>query len=174
MLNNVLLCIPLFLSSAFSLNTFEERPTVISEIKGKTDFRFMLPENKQWKVEVKYPYPLDLSESITLVRLHYFDSNGNYVAGIEQHRAQVNKITREEIIIDVKNKKERINKVEGYFTLSQRGEPINLNDVEARFEAWANHDKGGILRWVNDGTYLEMDSARLTKNDMIDWAKSME
>ncbi|WP_166245313.1 hypothetical protein [Paenibacillus turpanensis] len=174
MLKNVLFCFSLILSSAFSLNCNGVSSTVLSEIKEKTDFRFMLPISNEWKVEVKYPYPLDLSKTISMVRLHYFDSNENYVVGIEQHRVSGYKITREETIIDVKNNEERTAKVEEYFTPIQRGELVYLNGIEARFESWANTNKGGILRWINDGTYLEMDSSRLTKTEMIDLAKSMK
>lgn len=79
------------------------------------------------KVEVKHPYPLDLSKTITMVRLHYFDNHENYVVGIEQHKANNYKITREEIIIDVKNKKEKRTKVEVPFIPSQSGELIIFN-----------------------------------------------
>ncbi|MCS7464939.1 DUF4367 domain-containing protein [Paenibacillus doosanensis] len=174
MFKYVLLYISLLLSPAFNVNTVGDSSAILSEIKGKTDFRLMLPTNNEWKVIVKHPYPLDYSKTITMVRLHYFDGNDSYVIGVEQHRANGYKITREKMVIDVKNKEERITKIKEYFIPSQSGELIILNGIEARFEAWASTDKGGILRWVDGGTYFEMDSLRLTKNEMIDLAKSMK
>jgi hypothetical protein len=170
----VLLSVSLFLSSAISVNALEKKSTILLMIKEKTDFRFLLPSINQWKVEVKSPHPLELSKTITMVRLHYFDSDGNYVVGIEQHRASGYKISREEIIIDVKSKEVRKTTAVELFAPSQSGELVHLYGFKARFEAWANTNKGGVLRWVKDGTYLEMDSSRLTKYEMIDLAKSIK
>ncbi|WP_232698967.1 DUF4367 domain-containing protein [Brevibacillus daliensis] len=94
--------------------------------------------------------------------------------GIEQHKAVGYKISREEIIIDVKNNSTRKNVIEEYFKPSENGELITFNGIKARFEAWATKDKGGILRWVNNGTYIEMDSSKLSKNQMIRFAESLK
>ncbi|AEI39696.1 DUF4367 domain-containing protein [Paenibacillus mucilaginosus] len=54
------------------------------------------------------------------------------------------------------------------------GEIIELNRLDARFIPWSGHTSGGFLRWIQDDTYVELDSGELSKNEMIKIAKSMK
>ncbi|MBW5470923.1 MULTISPECIES: DUF4367 domain-containing protein [Brevibacillus] len=52
-----------------------------------------------------------------------------------------------------------------------------MNEVNGRFEPWARtkNDKtfipGGILRWIQSGTFLTMESTSISKEEMIKIAK---
>ncbi|EDL66448.1 hypothetical protein BSG1_03810 [Bacillus sp. SG-1] len=51
----------------------------------------------------------------------------------------------------------------------------------ACYQEWANSGRklngklisGGLLTWIKDGTYLQMDSSYLTKNEMVEIAKTI-
>ncbi|WP_339287858.1 hypothetical protein [Paenibacillus sp. FSL E2-0201] len=150
--------------------------TILNKVKQKATFTLLVPENmpNKWTVELKYPYPLDTNKPIPSVRLHYFDKDENYILGIEQHKAVGYKIKKETIDLDVRNNKSTRIIVEEDFKFNSSGEIIRFSGVEARFTPWASNTLGGFLRWVNDGTYIEMDSSRLSKKDMIEVAKSVK
>ena len=61
-------------------------------------------------------------------------------------------------------------------------EKININDNIGYFQ-WADSGKldrnghliiGGILSWVQEGTYIKMDSSSVEKNKMIEIARLMK
>lgn len=123
----------------------------LSQIKKKTDFKLLSPQNieKKWEVVIK-PYPSAKSNIITSVRLSYLDKklNDYVVVGIEQTKG--NKI-------------------------SNVGNIVDINGSKGRFEAWAEKDKiGGLLRWVQGNTHIEMNSTNLTKDEMLELAKSFK
>jgi hypothetical protein len=98
--------------------------------------------SKKWEVVVK-PYPSADSDTITSVRLSYLDKNlkDYMIVGIEQSKGN---------------------------NISNNGKEININGNKGRFEAWAEEKKGGLLRWVQDDTYIEMNSTNLTEKEMIE------
>ncbi|MBW7454033.1 DUF4367 domain-containing protein [Paenibacillus sepulcri] len=144
----------------------------LNKVKQKSAFILLVPENipNDWTVELKYPYPLDITKPIQSVRLHYFDKKENFMFGIEQHKAMGYKIKKE--TLDIRNNTRTI--VEEDFRFDVSGEIINFGGMEARFTPWANHSIGGFLRWVQEGTYIEMESLELTKEHMIEVAKSVK
>jgi len=94
--------------------------------------------------------------------------------GVKQHKATGYKIKKEQIDIDVRNNTSERKIVEEDFKFDTSGEIIKFNGLEARFIPWADITLGGFLRWVQDGTYIEIDSPELSKKDMIQIAKSMK
>jgi hypothetical protein len=142
------------------------------EIEKAANFRVLFPPNvsNKWNLEVKSPYPLDTTITIEKVRFHYFDENDKYVIGIEE--AKADNLTKEEIIINAKTKKEQ-RLVKKYEPKCIR-ENIDINGYKGCFEAWANRPNGGLLWWIQDGTYIEMDSHSLTKTEMFKIAESMK
>lgn len=94
--------------------------------------------------------------------------------GIEEHKADGYKIRRVETIIDVHNQTSTEKTIVEEFKFDVRGEKIYIDGIEARFVPWANHKPGGYLRWIQDGTFIEIDSGALTKEMMIELAKSMK
>lgn len=149
---------------------------IMEQISKAADFEVLLPHYsmRSWKMEVKNPYPLDLSKAITRVRLHYFNKSGeSYAFGIEQHKALGYRSKREQTNIDISNNTQTPEIMEEDFKFNTRGELVKFNGVEARFEAWANGMPGGYLRWIQNGTYVEIDSMTMPKKYMIKLAKSI-
>ncbi|SMQ81026.1 protein of unknown function [Bacillus sp. OV166] len=61
-------------------------------------------------------------------------------------------------------------------------QPVDINGNKGYFQEWIDSgevDKkgdtitGGLLNWVQDGTYVEMNSSRLPKEKMLEIAGSM-
>ncbi|WP_018759613.1 DUF4367 domain-containing protein [Paenibacillus terrigena] len=94
--------------------------------------------------------------------------------GIEEHKSDGYKIRRVETISDVRNHTSTDKTIVEEFKFDVRGEKININGIEARFVPWANHKPGGYLRWVQDGTFIKIDSGALSKEMMVKLAKSMK
>ena len=59
------------------------------------------------------------------------------------------------------------------FKVDESGKKVSINGIDARFIPWANHTRGKYLRWIQVGTYVEMDSGELTKGMMIELAKGL-
>lgn len=149
----------------------------LDKLKNATEFKLITPYNsfESYKLEIKEPYPLDFGRSISKVRLHYFDKSGQtYVFGIEEHKAVGYKIKRVETHYDVRNHTSTTRTIVEDFKFDVSGENVIINGIEARFIPWANHIPGGYLRWIQDGTYIEIDSGDLSKEMMIELAKSMK
>lgn len=116
-----------------------------------------------------------LSQPVSKVRVHYFDESGHkYLFGIEEHKAIGYRINRVVTNIDVGTGSSTTRTIVKDFIFNERGEKININGIEVRFEPWANHIPGGYLRWVQNDTYIEIDSGELTKEEMIALAKTMK
>ncbi|RCW40859.1 DUF4367 domain-containing protein [Paenibacillus prosopidis] len=149
----------------------------LDSLKSATDFKLFTPHysTKSWKLEIKEPYPIDLDRSIVKVRLHYFDKSGQtYMFGVEQHKAKGYKIKRSETTIDVRNKTSTTKVIEEDFKFDTSGENEEINGIEARFQPWGDGTPGGVLRWVQDGTYIEIDSMHLSQKQMVKLAESMK
>lgn len=159
------------------------KPTLASsnvewdKLKNVADFKLLTPSYsvQSYKLEIKEPYPLVLSQSVSKVRLHFFDESGQtYLFGIEEHKAVCFKMNRVVTSFDVRNQTSTTRTIVEDFKFIERGEKININGIEGRFEPWVNHIPGGYLRWVQEGTFIEFDSGVLTKEEMVELAKSMK
>ncbi|XHU85499.1 DUF4367 domain-containing protein [Peribacillus muralis] len=133
----------------------------ISEIKRKVDFKVVVPQNipNDWTLEKK-TYPWDEKNKITNFSLHYMDSDDKY------------------LLIGIEKSKESSNK-----EMNNNAEQVDINGHKGFFVEWGNSgelDKegelitGGLLRWIQEGTYVEMDSSRVSRNTMLDVARSMK
>ncbi|MFC5470248.1 DUF4367 domain-containing protein [Cohnella suwonensis] len=149
----------------------------LDELKYATDFKLLAPytSTESYKFEIKEPFPLVSGRSISRVRLHYFDKSGQtYMFGIEEHKAVGYKIKRFDTTIDVRNQTSTTKIIVEDFKFDVSGEKVNINGIEARFVPWTDHTPGGYLRWVQDGTYIEIDSGDLSKQMMVELAKSIK
>jgi hypothetical protein len=149
----------------------------LDNLKNAADFKLFTPHysTKSWKLEIKEPYPIDLDRSIIKVRLHYFDKSGRtYMFGIEQHKAIGYKSKRSETNIDVRNNTSTTKVIEEDFKFATSGEIVKINGIEARFQPWTDGTPGGFLRWVQHGTYIEIDSMHLSQKLMVKLAESMK
>ncbi|MCM3671643.1 DUF4367 domain-containing protein [Mesobacillus maritimus] len=135
----------------------------VSEVKEKVDFPIFAPDKipDNWTLEIK-TYPMDEEKHFTHFRLHYMDKNDTILkVGIEQRNEPSNK--------------EKFS--------SPNAEEIEINGNKGFFKAWGNSgeiDKkgelvtGGLLSWIQNGTYIQMNSSRIPKEMMLDIARSMK
>lgn len=125
----------------------------ISEIKKEVDFTVLTPKRipDDWTLEIK---------TSPWLMLHYMDSKDTkLMVGIHLRRG---------------------------YRLSDddfpNGQQVDINENKGYFQEWVDHgevDKngdiitGGLLNWVQDGTTVEMNSSRLSKEQMLEIARSM-
>ncbi|WP_211748998.1 hypothetical protein [Paenibacillus sp. Marseille-Q4541] len=74
--------------------------------------------------------------------------------GIEEHKALGYKINRVVTSIDLRNQSNTTKTIVEDFNFNKRGERININGSDGRFEPWANDIPGGYLRWVFSGFFV--------------------
>jgi len=151
--------------------------TELNKVRLKSEFKLLVPGNipDNWTVELKVPYPFDSTRTIQNVRLHYFDKDENYMFGIEQHKAIGYKLIKKHTYIDVRNNTSETKDVEEDFKFDTSGDIIKFNGLEARFTPWGKSSTpGGSLRWIQEGTYIEIVSSEMSKKKMIKIAKSMK
>ncbi|WP_236712817.1 DUF4367 domain-containing protein [Peribacillus muralis] len=62
-------------------------------------------------------------------------------------------------------------------------EQVNINGHKGFFVEWGNSGElekrgevvtGGLLRWIQEGTYIEMHSSRISRNKMLEVARSIK
>ncbi|MDM5292955.1 DUF4367 domain-containing protein [Peribacillus simplex] len=140
---------------------YNHESITLSEIKRKVDFKVIVPQNipNDWTLEIK-TYPWDEKDKITNFRLHYMDSDDKYLLiGIEQSKESSNK------------------------EMNINADQVDINGHKGFFVEWGNSgelDKkgeivtGGLLRWIQEGTYVEMESSRVSRNKMLEVARSMK
>ncbi|WP_057915953.1 DUF4367 domain-containing protein [Peribacillus muralis] len=140
---------------------YNHESITISGIKKKVDFKVVVPQNipNDWTLEIK-TYPWDEKDKITNFSLHYMDSDDKYLLiSIDQRKGPF-------------KKEMHINE-----------EQVDINGHKGFFVEWGNSgelDKkrelvtGGLLRWVQEGTYVEMHSSRISRNKMLEVARSMK
>ncbi|NYE06984.1 hypothetical protein F4694_003769 [Bacillus niacini] len=132
---------------------YNHNSETISEIKKKVDFTILTPRKipDDWTLDTK---------TTPWIMLHYMDSKDSKLM----------------VAIDLRRG----------FPLSDEDFPhsqqFDINGNKGYFQEWIDSgevDKygdtitGGLLNWVQDGTYLEMNSSRLTKEKMLEIAWSM-
>lgn len=175
MIANIIIAMAISLGALWS----SDEPPDFRKIKSACDFKLLLPDvasTGSWNVEVKWPYPLKFDQPIRNLRLSYFDSEGEYVLGIEQHKARGYIFQKEITEIDIQNRTSRTRKVAERFKASESGERVQIGKYHGYFNVWANREPipGGILHWTQGNTYVEISSGELTKEQMIEVAESMK
>ncbi|MCM3260442.1 hypothetical protein M3664_21875 [Paenibacillus lautus] len=151
----------------------------LHQLSKDTDFVIYAPQlpKTDWKLDIPVPYPFKPGEKkITFTRFSYFDMSGDiYLLGVEQHKAHGYKTTQSITSIDLKNNTSSTRQQERTFTFDSRGEPVTWDDIEARFEPWADKEQnGGFLKWIQGDTFIEMSSVVLTREQMSEVARSMK
>ncbi|SFM35278.1 hypothetical protein SAMN03159341_1282 [Paenibacillus sp. 1_12] len=137
----------------------------LKKIKEITTFKLLLPAKipSNWTLEIKYPYPLEITKPITKVRLHYFDKDESYMLGIEQFKAS-GYVTKEEIRIDPTGNQIHQLTAEKFLP-DLSGEILYVNGHQGRF--MPTQPKGGDLWWIENDTFIRMNSLILTKEEML-------
>jgi hypothetical protein len=159
----ILFLITVSSSIAFAKETiYNHNSITIAEIKEEVNFKVLVPKKipEEWTLEIK---PRDTKKgNIIGIRLHYMDENDeNIMLGIEEKKVL----------------KRGISQLEEEFS---KGDKIKVNDVPAYYQEWANSGKklngkmmsGGLLTWIQDETYVQMDSSSLSKDEMVEIART--
>ncbi|MBS4206500.1 DUF4367 domain-containing protein [Bacillus sp. FJAT-50079] len=125
----------------------------ISEIKKDVDFNVLTPKMipDDWTLDTKIsPW----------IMLHYMDSKDTKLM-VSIHLGRGFPLSDEDFPF---SEKVDINGNDGYFqNWDEIGEVDKHGDIIT----------GGLLRWVQDGTHVEMNSSCLSKERMLDIARSM-
>lgn len=153
-----------------------DKQTII-ELKKQTDFKLLIPKKLFEKsLEIKEPYPLDGIKIVDKVRLHYLDSTGeNLLIGITQHKVLGYEEERVEINVFPNNQSETKIRLVEFKPNFESGDEIFINGNEGRFLQWGQSSlPGGILWWIDNNTYIEMDSSHFTNKQMLKIANSMK
>lgn len=147
----LLLCCPMLIMAKEI--KYNHNSKTISEIKNSVDFNILSPK------KIPDDWTLDTKTS-PWIMLHFMNSNDTkLIVAIHQ----------------------RIG-----FSLSDDDYPyahhVDINGNKGYFQEWANSGEvykngaiitGGKLNWVQNGTFIEMSSSILTKEKMIEIARSM-
>ncbi|HDR4398038.1 MULTISPECIES: DUF4367 domain-containing protein [Bacillus cereus group] len=149
--------------SQFHINAYAENVDVVNkgfslnELKGKTSFNCFIPKEiaKDWNIELKYPE--QVHKNMEKVQIHFLNREGTQlkVAIIESAA------TDKDIQPGEHGERVKINNINGVFhplTPTKR-----IKDVQ-----------GGQLMWVQDGTMIELFSSRISKQELITIAQSMQ
>ncbi|MED1088465.1 DUF4367 domain-containing protein [Bacillus mycoides] len=149
--------------SQFNINAYAENVNVVNkgfslnELKGKTSFNCFIPKEiaKDWNIELKYPE--QVHKNMEKVQIHFLNRTGTQLkVAIIESAATANNIQPGE-----HGERVKINNMNGVFhplTPTKR-----IKDVQ-----------GGQLMWVQDGTMIELFSSRISKQELITIAQSMQ
>jgi hypothetical protein len=142
---------------------YNHNSITIAEVKEEVDFKVLVPKkiSKEWTLEIKTRDNKD--GNLSVIRLQYMDENDeNLMVGIEEKKVS----------------KKAISQLEEEFS---EGDKIKINGVSAYYQEWDNNGKtfngkiisGGLLTWIQNGTYVQMDSSSLSKDEMVEIARTI-
>lgn len=133
---------------------YNHNSITIHEIKGKVGFTVLTPHKipDDWTLEIK----------TTLgVMLHYMDSKDTKLM-VAIHQRKGTPLSPYDFphaqLVDINGNK-------GYFQ-----EWIDSGEIDKNGDAIT----GGLLNWVQDGTFIEMNSSILPRERMLEIARSMK
>ncbi|OAB47591.1 DUF4367 domain-containing protein [Paenibacillus antarcticus] len=174
MLKLVLLSFSMLISTGVSMNKHTQPK--IEQLTKYTNFEIYAPSNLEAGIQYEIKVPSDVSQTkcTDLVLINYFNAKGSYVVGVRQQRNNAY-MAQENIEFDVKNRTQTTKKVIRKVTLEPRGEAVSVDGSEGRYEAYlGTNASGGILKWVQSDTYIELDTSSLSKSSLIEIAESMK
>ncbi|MED3275783.1 hypothetical protein BK703_15160 [Bacillus thuringiensis serovar silo] len=160
------LMVALFLfttGSQFNINAYAENTEIVNkgfslnELKGKTSFNCFIPKEitKDWNIELKYPE--QVHKNMEKVQMHFLNRTGTQLkVAIIESPATGNDIQ-----------------------LGEHGESVKIHNINGVFHPLTPTKRikdvqGGQLMWVQDGTVIELFSSRISKQELITIAQSMQ
>jgi hypothetical protein len=149
----------------------------VQEINKKVDFKVLTPNKvpNDWTLEIK-TYSWEGKGDFNQISLHYMNSTDTkLMVAIGQSKGDssygVPKSTQSKGDSSYGVPKG---------TLTQQ---VDINGIKGYFSEWGNSGEldhkgesilGGLLCWKQDGTYIQMESSRISKKQMIDIARLMK
>ncbi|MEH6892702.1 DUF4367 domain-containing protein [Bacillus sp. JJ864] len=160
----VMACILLILSNFFiSISVYAHDTGIrkgnfkVNQLNGKTSFNLLIPSKvpNNWVVELKYPDKI--YNHMERVQMHYLDETKTQLKlAVIEKKAKQNFTELEDYGINVKIK----DKIAVFHPLTPTK---RIKDVQ-----------GGTLSWIQNGTLITLFSSRISKEDLIKIAESME
>jgi hypothetical protein len=132
---------------------YNHNSKTISEIKKEVDFTVLTPKRipDDWTLDTK---------TSPWIMLHYMDSMDTKLM-VAIHLSRGLPLADEDF---PHSQEVDINGNKGYFL-----KWIDSGEIDKNGDTIT----GGLLRWVQDGTYVEMSSSRLSEEKMLEIARSM-
>ncbi|MGD6960437.1 DUF4367 domain-containing protein [Rossellomorea aquimaris] len=159
----ILLLVTVSSSIAFAKEIkYNHNSITIAEVKEVVNFKVLVPKKVPEELALEIKTRDNKDGNLSSIRLHYMDENDeNLMLGIEEKKVS----------------KRVISQLEEEFS---EGEKIKVNVVSAYYQEWANRGKelngkiitGGLLTWIEDETYVQMDSSSLSKDEMVEIART--
>ncbi|MGG3887437.1 DUF4367 domain-containing protein [Brevibacillus panacihumi] len=132
----------------------------IEALQKEIDFNLLVPTKipKEWVLEIKDgPRKNGKHE---YCNLNFLDKNDQY------------------LMMSLNQKKAIFKELDSYQNIGDNTEIVQIGSIEGHYEAWVGtrngNIPGGFLRWIQKGTYVEMVSSRLSKEEMVNIAKSIK
>lgn len=150
----IILCLVLPVTTRAKEFYYNHDSETISQIQKQIDFHLLTPENipEDWTLEIK-------TTTAPWIGLHFMDQQDT------------------KLMVWIHQKKGT--NLDGDFS---RSEQVDINGYQAFFTPWANSgelDKrgevitGGVLDWVQGETVIDMYSTRISKEKMLEIARSL-
>lgn len=139
-----------------------------------TNFNIYVPKAMKSATHYEIKSPENLAPKIDYILINYFDENNRYVFGIRQLKN--NSIVEKELVtIDIKTGSEKSKIIPYKVQLEPKGERVDINGNTGWYVSYiGKQPTGGILTWIQEDTYMEIDTSKLDKNSVIEIAKTME
>lgn len=149
--------------SPYHINVYAENMDVVNkgfslnELKGKTSFNCFIPKeiSKYWNIELKYPE--QVHKNMKKVQIHFLNRTGTQLKVAIIESAAIDKGIQP----------------------GEHGERVKINNINGVFHPLTPTKRikdvqGGQLMWVQDGTMIELFSSRISKQELITIAQSMQ
>ncbi|PHG58815.1 DUF4367 domain-containing protein [Bacillus toyonensis] len=147
----------------YHINVYAENMDVVNkgfslnELKGKTSFNCFIPKEiaKDWNIELKYPE--QVHKNMKKVQIHFLNRTGTQLKVAIIESAAIDKGIQP----------------------GEHGERVKINNINGVFHPLTPTKRikdvqGGQLMWVQDGTMVELFSSRISKQELITIAQSMQ
>ncbi|WP_238656034.1 hypothetical protein [Paenibacillus piscarius] len=170
-----ILCLNVGLLIAATLGTTVQDISVIKELGDKLSFSIYAPSHVESATSYEIKEPSNINQTdIPAVLINYFNDKGSYVFGVREMK-NGSDINHENTVFDVKNNTRKSEVVKKKFSFVPRGELVSINGNKAWYEGYIGKNAtGGTLKWLDSGTYIELDTTELSRSSLINIAKSMK
>ncbi|KFN12108.1 MAG: DUF4367 domain-containing protein [Paenibacillus macerans] len=171
MLQSFFLTITLLLSNI--IGTSVQDSTAIKKLEQRTDFKIYVPTVFESATNYEIKVPDSIAAKANYILINYFDDNDAYLFGVRQLKN--NSIVEKEIVnLDINKGTQHSKKITQKIELKPQGEQVFLNGQKGWYIPYVGKQPtGGVLKWIEGNTYMELDTSKLPKASLIKIAESM-